>query len=149
RTGKKIFLYSLVLFIPSCLASYSAASWASSLGVNSETAARWNPRTPPADGQFVGDQVCAQCHKKLVESYTQTPMSKAMESVVESQVLTANPSLSFRSGPYSYSIKRTGNQSFYTVTNGTESITVPIIYAFGQGKAGQTYIFRYEGELYQ
>jgi hypothetical protein len=76
-------------------------------------------------------------------------MKLAMEDVANSRVLTANPVLSFRNGKYSYEIKRNAKQSLYTVTDGNESVTVPILYAFGQGKAGQTYLFRYEGELYQ
>jgi hypothetical protein len=35
------------------------------------------------------------------------------------------------------------------VTDGTETISEPILYSFGQGKAGQTYIFRHNAALYE
>jgi Cytochrome c554 and c-prime len=112
-------------------------------------AERWHPRRVPAGVDFVGDQVCAECHKNKVVSHSQTGMAMAMEPVIESKVLTAHPVMAFRIGPYSYEIKRKDKQSFYSVTDGQETITLPVLYAFGQGKAGQTYILKYEGELYE
>ena len=111
--------------------------------------ARWIPRQSITGETFVGDRACAQCHKKHFASYSQSAMEMAMEPVGSSRVLSANTALTFRNGPYSYSIKRQGKQSLYTVTNGKESVTATVLYAFGQGKAGQTYVFRYQGELYQ
>ena len=112
-------------------------------------AERWHPRKIPAGTQFIGDQVCAECHKNKVASHSQSGMGRAMEHVAESRVLTAHTDLSLRIGPYSYEIKRKDKQSFFTVTDGKETITLPILYAFGQGKAGQTYILQYEGGLYE
>jgi DnaJ-class molecular chaperone len=37
----------------------------------------------------------------------------------------------------------------FTVTKGAESISEPILFCFGQGKAGQTYVFRHDGLFYQ
>jgi hypothetical protein len=72
-------------------------------------------------------------------------MGIAMETVANSKVLAENPLMTFRSGPYSYEIKRKDKQSIYTVTDGKETISLPILYAFGQGKAGQTYVLQHEG----
>jgi hypothetical protein len=109
----------------------------------------WRPRKVPANVNFVGDQVCAQCHKKKVTSHTLGGMGRAAESVADSKVLTANPTMVFHTGAYSFEIKRRGRESFYTVTDGKEKISVPILYTFGQGKAGQTYILRYDGAFYE
>ena len=57
--------------------------------------------------------------------------------------------LTFRSGPYVHEIVRRGDQSLYTVTDGVNTISEPILYSFGQGKAGQTYIFRHDGSFYE
>jgi hypothetical protein len=35
------------------------------------------------------------------------------------------------------------------VTDGQQTVTLPILYAFGQGKAGQTYVLQYEGAFYE
>ena len=127
-----------------------AASWAWSGPAGGQgPVTRWHPRRAPANAEFVGDQTCAQCHKKLVAGHSQSPMGMAMEPVADSRVLADNPSMTFRSGPYVYEIKRRDKQSFYTVTDGKESVTLPIVYAFGQGKAGQTYVLQHEGAFYE
>ncbi|HAF12093.1 MAG TPA: hypothetical protein DCK99_00065 [Blastocatellia bacterium] len=76
-------------------------------------------------------------------------MGRAMEPAAISAVLRAHPRLTFRSGAYSYEITRKGEQSLYTITDGTHTFSEPILYSFGQGKAGQTYIFRHNGELHE
>src|SRR6476619_4714728 len=96
--------------------------------------ARWNPRRVPADTVFLGDQACAECHKKYVASHAPTGMAMAMEPIGTSKVLGDNPQLTMRNGPYVYEIKRNGKQSIYSVTDGKDTITLPISYAFGQGK---------------
>lgn len=110
---------------------------------------RWRPRRPPANAEFVGDAACAKCHMKIAALQSQSAMRIAMEPVASSRVLSENPVMTFRSGSYTYQIKRQEQQSLYTVTNGKETITLPILYAFGQGKAGQTYMLQYEGEYYE
>src|SRR5687768_7995877 len=58
--------------------------------------ARWNPRRVPADAVFLGDQACAECHKKYVAAHAQTGMAMAMEPVATSKVLGENPQLMMR-----------------------------------------------------
>ena len=113
------------------------------------TSQRWHPRRVPIDAEFVGDKACAECHKKMTVTQAQTSMGMAMEPVGDSKVLNENARMTFRSGSYSYEIKREGKQSIYTVTDGKDTISLPIKYAFGQGKAGQTYLLQYEGAYYE
>jgi len=110
---------------------------------------RWHPNRSPANVEFEGDQVCAECHKSKVITQSQSAMGMAMEPVANSKVLAENPVMTFSSGPYTYEIKRKDKQSTYTVTDGKETISLPILYAFGQGKAGQTYVLQYEGAYYE
>ena len=111
--------------------------------------ARWNPRRVPADAVFLGDQACAECHKKYLATFAHTGMAMAMEPVATSKVLGENPQLTMRNGPYFYQIKRDGKQSSYSVTDGKDTITLPILYAFGQGKMGQTYVLQKDGKFYE
>ncbi len=106
----------------------------------------WRPNRK--DAPYVGPQACARCHQAEM-SQRSTAMGRAMEPAATSAVLRANPRLTFRSGAYSYEITRKGEQSLYTVSDGTHTISEPILYSFGQGKAGQTYIYRHEGELHE
>src|SRR4030095_3025091 len=125
------------------------ASWVSS-NVSSQTGLqRWHPRRTPADAEFLGDQECARCHKTEVLPHSNSAMALAMEPIATSKVLTENPVMSFRSGPYAYEIKRKDKESLYTVTDGKETISLPILFAFGQGKAGQTYVLQYDGAYYE
>ena len=113
------------------------------------TVQRWHPRRVPADAVFVGDRSCYECHKKFFSSASQTGMTMAMEPVATSSVLIDNPQLSMRVGPYTYEIKRNGKESVYSVTDGKDTISLPIDYAFGQGKMGQTYVFERDGKFYE
>ena len=129
---------------------FGAGSWASSfIYPQIDLAKRWHPRSVPAGSEFVGHQLCAECHRSKVASQAKTGMAMAMEPITDSKVLIENPSLAFRVGPYSLEIKRKGKQSVYTVTDGKETISLPIHYAFGEGKAGQTYVLQYEGGFYE
>ena len=129
---------------------FGVDSWSSStIFPQKGRAERWLPRRVPTEANFVGDQLCAECHRDKVASLSQSGMGRALESVAESRVLNANPTMSFRNGPYSYEIRRKDKQSLYSVTDGRETISLPILYALGQGKAGQTYVLQYEGGLYE
>ncbi|HEX6045086.1 MAG TPA: multiheme c-type cytochrome [Pyrinomonadaceae bacterium] len=141
----------LALAIALCLLAVAVVMF-EPLSVNGQvnaSVARWNPRRVPADTVFLGDQACNECHKKYVANYAPTGMSMAMENIATSKVLGDNPQLSMRNGPYSYTIKRNGKESIYSVTDGKDTITMPILYAFGQGKMGQTYMVERDGKFYE
>src|SRR5262249_17759724 len=76
-------------------------------------------------------------------------MGLALELVAEASILSSHKRLEFRDGKFSYEIVRKGDQSVYTVTDGRDTISEPILYSFGQGKAGQTYLFEYAGDYYE
>ena len=76
-------------------------------------------------------------------------MAMAMEPIATSKVLSENPQLTMRVGAYTYEIKRNGKQSFYSVTDGKDTVSLPIVYAFGQGKMGQTYVLQRDGKFYE
>src|SRR5262249_39808604 len=80
-------------------------------------------------------------------SQVTTPMGRALESMDDSRTLIARPLLKFRDGPYSYQITRKGGESIYSVSDGTKTIFEPILYPFGSGVAGQTYLFMHDGRL--
>ena len=110
---------------------------------------KWNPRRIAAGTEFIGDQACNECHKRTSAPFAQTGMALAMEPIADSKVLTENPKLTLQLGPYTYEIKRDGKQSFYSVTDGKNTISVPIQYAVGQGRMGQTYVLQRDGNFYE
>jgi hypothetical protein len=57
--------------------------------------------------------------------------------------------MTFRAGTFSYEIISDGQQSIYRVTDGNETISEPIPYAFGNANIAQTYVLRHKGKLYE
>jgi hypothetical protein len=92
---------------------------------------------------------CATCHKARAQFHPATSMAHAMETVAECTILREHPVLTAKLGPYSYRIERKGDQSIYTVTDGVQTFSTPLGWAFGLGAAGQTYIFEKDGAFYE
>ena len=72
-------------------------------------------------------------------------MTRALEAAGNSAILKANPRLTARIGVYSYEIAG----STYTVSDGQDRLQIQLEWAFGQGSAGQTYLFQLEGRWYE
>jgi hypothetical protein len=102
-----------------------------------------------ASANNVSPTTCAQCHSEAL-SQPATDMARALETVEQSRILIDHPILTATYGKYTYRIERSGNQSHYTVTDGTTTVTMPIRWVFGASSAiGQTYILEKDGELYE
>jgi len=77
-------------------------------------------------------------------------MGHALETVEHSKILIEHPELETNQGKYSYRIERQGDQSIYSVTDGSNTISMPIRWAVGASFAiGQTYILEKDGEWYE
>jgi Cytochrome c554 and c-prime len=100
--------------------------------------------TPPA-----GDEACAECHRDITMKFRGTPMARALVSVAACEILKRNPELTFRETGYESRIVRDGDRSVLTVKGGGETLTVPLLWAFGRGQAGQTYVFERDGIYYE
>ena len=98
---------------------------------------------------LAGAAACVTCHTAQAEHFRATPMAQALERVEASDILRQHPDLSFQEGPYQSRIARQGDGSILTVTHGSETLTVPLLWAFGRGQAGQTYVFESNGALYE
>lgn len=108
-----------------------------------------HPTHAPPGARYVGSEACATCHRAQSASHRDAGMGHAARKVEECRVLESKPSLTFKDGPYAWRIERQGRQSRYTVTDGKETISVPLAWCFGKGEAGQTYIFERGGDLYE
>ena len=109
----------------------------------------WRPTKIPAGVNFTGSQACAECHQNKVAIQEKSSMGLALEIVADAPILKSHERLTFRDGKFSYEIIRKGDQSIYSVTDGKETVSEPILYSFGQGKAGQTYVLKYAGDYYE
>src|SRR5947209_6524178 len=110
---------------------------------------RWRPARDLNGVGYVGASACAECHAKEARTQLTTPMGHASERAADCEVLKTRAPLTFRNGPYTYRITRDGDRSIYTVGDGAATISEPVLFCFGQGVAGQTYIFRHGGTFYE
>jgi hypothetical protein len=91
---------------------------------------------------------CVSCHREA-QSQHSTGMAHALQSAAASPILAAHSKLSFHQGPYTYTIERRGDQSIYSVKSGSEEFSSPILWSFGLGAAGQTYLITRDGHWYE
>jgi hypothetical protein len=74
-------------------------------------------------------------------------MAQAMFLPGFNPTLHENKKLTFNRGVYSYSVDTIGDKSTYKVTDGTNTIALPIRWIMGIG--AQTWVLEYQGHLYE
>lgn len=90
---------------------------------------------------------CATCHAGVVNSYAHAPMRHAMEPEDSNPQLAAHLDLKVTIGRYSYRVQTRGGASTYSVTDGTDTIAMPLKWIFGQNT--QTFVLEKDGYLYE
>ena len=108
-----------------------------------------DPRPVPADARFAGAAACATCHRAESGHQSASAMAHALEPVAKCNILRTHPKLVFDEGGVHSEIVREGDRSILTVSKGDAKLSAPLLWAFGQGQAGQTYVFQHDGSLYE
>jgi hypothetical protein len=144
RVKKTLVLASIVTFVLGLCPALSSRAQS-----QRDAFSRWRPTHELAGVRYVGSNACAQCHAPQTTKRLANSMSRALEPVEGCEILKTHTRLNFRNGPYNYQIVREGNRSRYTISDGPNSISEPVLYCFGQGKAGQTYVFQHKGVFYE
>ena len=98
---------------------------------------------------LAGDQVCAECHRDVTARFRSTPMARALVPVAACEILQRNPELTFQESGYESRIVRDGDRTVLTVKSGGETLTATLLWAFGRGQAGQTYVYERNGTYYE
>jgi hypothetical protein len=109
---------------------------------------RWKSRDY-AGLRYVGSKVCAECHEHEARAQLATPMAHALEPAPDCGLLASGRRLEFADGPYVHRLTREDGRPVYTVADGRRAISEPVLYCFGRGEVGQTYIFLHGGKLYE
>ena len=109
----------------------------------------WPTKGAPAREEYVGTKACATCHYMKVVSQRTTEMAKASTRSPDPAVLDALSTLRFHQGSLTYEIERHGDAVFGSVADGYSSFARPLLFAFGKGIVGHTYIYRAEGSFYE
>ncbi|MGA9670046.1 MAG: multiheme c-type cytochrome [Terracidiphilus sp.] len=90
---------------------------------------------------------CATCHVGVATSYVHAPMRHALESPDANPVLDTHPNLTLVKDGYTYTVATKDGHSTYTVTDGKDSLTLPIRWMFGQHT--QTWVLEKDGHFYE
>jgi len=109
----------------------------------------WPTKRSASREDYVGTAECARCHAKKTSTQVTTPMAHAAMPAAKSDILREHPKVSLQLGPYNYTISRTETESTYSVSDGTNSISEPVLWAFGLGNKGQTYVYQRDGFYYE
>jgi len=106
----------------------------------------WWPRRKPANlKEFAGNAACAKCHSRITASQEATPMAHTLMPAADAEVLHGRTDLAFRNGKYLYQIKAKDAATQLIVTDGERTIAADLVWAFGTGKLGQSYLFLQDG----
>ncbi|HUC28821.1 MAG TPA: multiheme c-type cytochrome [Candidatus Acidoferrum sp.] len=90
---------------------------------------------------------CARCHQAQTLHQAQTPMGRALLPAGENPLFKANPKLAVRKGSFTYTVETHGDNTTYTVSDGSRSVSVPIRWTFGLRM--QTWIIEQNGNYYE
>jgi hypothetical protein len=110
----------------------------------------WPTQSASSRSEYTGPEACAPCHSAKFTSQTRTPMALGAAHADNAPILRSHPDLTFAVGPYHYQIKREGEHSVYTVTDGSHTQSANLLWAFGTSRVGQSYLFkRDDGNFYE
>jgi Cytochrome c554 and c-prime len=87
------------------------------------------------------------CHRAQSETQPRTPMARALQLPDTNPTLKDHPKLATRKGAYRYTVETRGDESTYSVTDGTRTISIPIHWNFGEG--AQTWMLERDGHRYE
>jgi hypothetical protein len=131
RCGSLSFLLAVILLAASDLGQLSTEDHLAEPGF-------W----PTQDNASRDDFACARCHRVKAASQKETPMARAAMSASLSDILHAHPLMVFGPGKYKYRIESRTSQSRYSVSDGNRNLSFPLLWAFGTGRVGQSYLFK-------
>jgi cytochrome c553 len=109
----------------------------------------WPTKVASSSKDFVGLAVCAKCHAMIAAKQSEVPMARTLARVGEADLLRSHPRLTFQQGPYRYEIDSSGAGSSYTVSDGTHSLSAVLLWAFGAGTVGQSYLYQHNGQWFE
>src|SRR5580698_3290132 len=109
----------------------------------------WPAKGTASRDEFVVPDACAACHASKVSTQKLTPMAHAALRPADSEALRTHDQLTLRLPPYTYQISRQPDGSLYSVTDGKQTISVPVSWAFGLGQSGQTYVLEHNGTFFE
>jgi hypothetical protein len=63
--------------------------------------------------------------------------------------ILAHGGANYANGGYTYKINEANGRAYYSVSNSVDTISVPLLWAFGSGNLGQSYLFEHDGTFFE
>jgi hypothetical protein len=98
---------------------------------------------------FMNARDCGGCHPRQAQTQRDTPMAHALIRAADSKFLQLHPDLPFSAGGVKYRIQFAASAATFSVVSGRSSFSVPLVWAFGNGITGQTYLFQRNASWYE
>src|SRR6202008_2161826 len=105
-----------------------------------QSPAWWPTKGAAAPHDFGGTGECTKFHWTEPATQLTPPMARASTPAPNAEILRDHDRLARDLPPYHYEIARTESGSSYSVSDGTNTISEPLAWAFGIAHKGQTYI---------
>jgi hypothetical protein len=155
KAGNRILLF---IGAAACFTTLFAAGRAPAQGFSGQpmaTAERvrstgwWPTKSTPRREEYVGSATCTECHSAEAAVQETTSMAKACARAADSRILQAHQRQSFHLGGYSYDLTLAEGKSTFSVSDGPNSVSAVLGWAFGEGVVGETYVFARGGNFYE
>jgi hypothetical protein len=149
---------TLAIFVlTSALASRSLAQTSAPGGISLPTELRvkspgwWPTKGDASRDSYVGTAACAKCHAATVATQQTNAMAHAATRTSDADILRQHDHLTFRLGPYNEEIVTRNDKSVLTVsaTDNAATVSADLLWAFGVGHMGQTYLYEKDGSFYE
>src|SRR5262245_53218880 len=108
----------------------------------------WPTKGTPALEDYVGAAACARCHAAQAPQ-SRTSMARTLSPAGDSAVLRERKDLAARLAGHDYAISTRDGRAVYTVKKDESTLSVPLGWAFGVGKVGQTYVYEKDGRFHE
>lgn len=109
----------------------------------------WPTKGTAARKAYAGSAACAQCHRAITDSYSETGMAHAAMPASASRALQSHRNISLRLGPFTDNILTNPATSVLSVSSPGSSASQALNWALGMGLMGQTYVYEDEGAFYE
>ncbi len=110
----------------------------------------WPTRDGVSRSDYAGSATCASCHPAQMASQKNVQMAQTAMPADRSDILHSHPEMNFAVGTYHYAIKTDGHHSVYSITDGAHTLKETLLWAFGTGRVGQSYLFKKsDGKFYE
>ena len=126
-----------------------------SSGISLPTASRvqasgwWPTKGDAAREEYLGAAGCERCHAAKVRSWYTTAMAHAGTIASQSDILRQHDHLTSQIGSYGYQIVTGDDKSFVEVSHDDSRSSDALLWAFGLGHMGQTYLYQKDGVFYE